>query len=289
VAFRKKKKIRGINSQREKSFVWQIFKGILRIIILIIFLVGIYYVTRLAFFTINQIEIEGGETISHEVVRTAVETELEGTYFRLVPKRFVYSYPKDRINEKLNEISRMYDVDIYKSPRNTLNISFEEYSPHALWCIEGSSTTSCFFLDKTGYAFAPSQILQGGTFVRHFSSDLNEITEGAVIDEGKLIKIDQFISQAEEFLGFRITSLTYMQDEDIFMNINGGGELRISLNNDFDGVIENIIATLESDEFSHIAPGNFQYIDARFKNKLFINEEFASSTNSIEISEPLPE
>jgi len=287
--FKKLKKPIHRNSQREKSFAWQILKGILRIGLLIVFLVGVYYVSRLAFFTINQIQIEGGETISHEVVRAVTETELEGTYFRLVPKRFAYSYPHDRINKKLNEIPRMYDVNVYRSPRDVLNISFKEYSPHALWCIEGSSATPCFFLDKTGYAFAPSQILQGGTLVRHFSTDATEITEGVVIDEEKLMRIDQFISQASEFLGFRITSLTHMQDEDIFMYINGGGELRISLTKDLDGIIENIIATLESDEFSHIEPGNFQYIDARFKNKLFINEEMATSTESIELTEPLPE
>ena len=49
-------------------------------------------------------------------------------------------------------------------------------------------------------------------------------------------------------------------------------------------VIENLKTILVSEEFSHLKPGNFQYIDLRFGNKIFVNEEEVGSVEENETS-----
>jgi hypothetical protein len=38
-------------------------------------------------------------------------------------------------------------------------------------------------------------------------------------------------------------------------------------------MINNLMAVISSPDFSHLKPGNFQYIDLRYGNKVFVNEE----------------
>ena len=51
-------------------------------------LVAVWYGTRVQSLTITDIEVKGGETISHEKVKSLVLSEFEGAYLGLIPKRF---------------------------------------------------------------------------------------------------------------------------------------------------------------------------------------------------------
>lgn len=273
-------------AKQSQSFVRQLFKGVIRIVLLLAFIVLVYYVTRLEMFTLSEIEIEGGETISHETLRGYVEEELEGAYFRLIPKRFTYLFPHDRIVYVLEHVPRVHDVNIERLSRNKLKVTFEEYTPHALWCQHESTTTPCYFLDVTGYAFAEAPLLHGGALTRHYMTIEETPLPGQVIDDERLASIDTFIKRAGDALSFRINAITYMHDEDVTFWVNGGGSIQASLKRDLGVTLENVTAALESDAFHHIEPGNFNYIDARFENKIFINEEIAtSSEETTELSE----
>ena len=246
----------------------------------------IYYVSRLDFFTINSIKVTGGETIAHEILYDIVSDELDGTYFRLIPKRFTYLYPKDRISESLEKVPRIHEVKLERDGRKKLIVTFSEYLPHALWCLEDSPETRCFFIDQTGYAFMEAPQLHGGALIRHVVPQ-DTFQTGEVLEKEKLETINRFVSQIENVLGFRINAVSHMPENDISFSVSGGGHILISLNNDTEKTFEDISATLQSEEFQSIEPGEFQYIDARFENKIFVNEEVA--TSSATSSESLPE
>ncbi len=55
----------------------------------------------------------------------------------------------------------------------------------------------------------------------------------------------------------------------------GGSELKTVASKDAQETIDNLLVVLASEEFAHLKPGNFQYIDLRFGNKVFVNEELA--------------
>ncbi|MFZ2253114.1 MAG: hypothetical protein WAW13_03000 [Minisyncoccia bacterium] len=271
------------------NFKLQIFWGVLRLVLIAFCGVLVWYVTRLEFFTIASVEVSGGETISHEEIRIRMLDELKGAYFLIIPKRFTYLYPHDRMIEVLEKNQRMHSVVVERTERTTLSVSFMEYIPYALWCSAESSSTPCYFLTSDGYAFTEAPELIGGTLVRHSVEGIEEIKEGTVIDVKELRAIDTFIERAKNELGFRITSLVHTKDKDIQFLINGGGSILVSKGKDLTVTFDNVKSVLESKEFKHIKPGNFNYIDARFNNKIFVKEAMDSVGTTTEEVLDLPE
>lgn len=272
-----------VRKEDRTSFHWQIFHGILRLLLIVCVGVLVWYVTRLDFFTISDVTIEGGETVAYDELRGLVEQELMGSYFLIIPKRFVYLYPKDRIIEVLDKNERVHNVVVDRSTRKTLSVYFEEYVPHALWCREDNKE-ECFFITEDGYAFTKAPVLHGGAFVRHYIEGVDELHEGVVIERDTLLTIDTFVKSLEQELAFRVGSLLHRENGDIEIYIQGGGKLLVSSHNEYAVTHENLKAILSSSEFSHIQPGNFNYIDLRFGNKAFVNEEMNVATGTAEMS-----
>ncbi|MCF7815539.1 MAG: hypothetical protein K9M10_02125 [Candidatus Pacebacteria bacterium] len=286
MGFFERKKTRGrIRAKEKTSFARQIFFGVLKLLLVVLGIVLIWYVTRLEFFTINDVVIRGGETISHDEIRNSVNGELQGAYYLVVPKRFVYFYPHDRIVEVIEKTPRIHNIEITHPSNKTLEVSFEEFAPHALWCIYEKDDEPCYFIDVKGYAFATAPLLHGGTLVRHYVEDIDSIMSGSVIEEAVLSDIDNFIARANKELGFRITSLVHTGVGDIKFFVNGGGMIYVAKWKDLNQSFDNLQSVLSAKEFAHIKPGNFNYIDARFNNKIFVNEELDVHEESIEQNE----
>jgi cell division septal protein FtsQ len=264
-------------------------RGVLWISLAVLLIFGTWHFTRLPAFTIEEVTIDGGETISHESIRSRVTDELTGTYFLLIPKRFTYLYPQEDIIERVEDIPRVHTVTMSRTSRTALAIFFEEHIPHALWCVSG--TTMCWFINAQGYAFAEAPALHGGTFVRHTIEGLEDIREGTAIEEGLLTAIDLFMERVKDELGFRITSLFHKKNGDIEFEVNGGGLILTSGRRDFKETFENLRSVLSASEFDHLAPGNFRYVDVRFENKVFVNEELVveSAATTEEAEEILSE
>ncbi len=268
-----RKRLEGRYGRRQDGgFGRQVLRGTIRLLIIGTLLTLTWYVTRLPMFTLREVSISGGETIPHEVVRARVLTELTGAYFLIVPKRFSYLYPHDRITEVVGNIPRVHSVEVGRNSETELHVSFSEYVPYALWCA-GEADVPCWFMDENGYAFAEAPRLTGGTLVRHTVEGSVELNEGLAIDTEKLRALERFVERAETELGLRITALAHKKNGDIELFINGGGAIFISGTKDIEATFENLRTVLAAPEFEHLEPGNFRYIDVRFDNKVFVNEE----------------
>lgn len=277
----------------KKSFLWQIVKGVLRLLVLALFLVLVWYVTRLPLFTITTVAVSGGETISHEEIRSRVETELVGTYFLLVPKRFSYLYPHDRIVEVVEAHPRAHAVSVMRVGRTEIQVAFEEYLPHALLCTDTEEPT-CYFMTERGYAFSEAPHLEGGALVRHVKEGVREVREGEVLGRETLTRLDAFFVRLREELSLRVSTIVYKENGDATLAVNGGGTILITQSGDLAVAFDHLKAILASEEFGHIEPGNFQYIDVRFPGKAYVNEEvpkseMSSSTIATTTDTPLPE
>lgn len=233
---------------------------------------AIWYGARLPFFTISAVHVEGGETISHDEVRALVEAELRGAYLLLIPHTFTYLYPEEHIMTALREIPRIHDI-LLSREGNTLRVSFSEYRPYALHCLEGGEQMPCYFLTEDGYAFTPAPTLSGGALVRHIVEGKEEIRVGDTFDSARFTHVHTFIERLNTELRLRVTEVLYTKDGDMTLRVNGGGMLLMSPTHDMDTAFNNLVTVLTSAEFKHIEPGNFNYIDLRFGNKVFVNEE----------------
>ncbi|MCA9363194.1 hypothetical protein KC851_02650 [Candidatus Kaiserbacteria bacterium] len=254
-----------------KVLLKQIGIGALVFGLLALFITGVWHGTRLPAVTIDEINVYGGETIKHRVIEEIVAAELSGDYLGLIPKRFTWTYPESRIIDSVSAIDRVHSVEVSQTKR-ALSVSFDEYVPYALWCDGDLSSEKCLFLDETGLAFSKAPVLSGGTYLRF-------VTSGEQMEVGKLVLPFDIFSMVNELVELLAANDWYVSRVeldnvgDAFLTIVGGGELKVTIANPPEEIVDNLRAILASPEFSHLAPGNFQYIDLRFGSKVYINEE----------------
>ena len=260
----------------------QLWIGLLLFFVMAALLALVWYGTRLQSLTITTIEIEGGETISHQEVRRVVEGELQGEYYRLVPRRFSWFYPQESIVEKIKMLPRVSAVTLDTTKSDTLSVHLEEYEPFALWCggsPTGNATDPCVFLDDQGYAFATSPALIGTSLLRYHngkSPTLHEKPFGPAM----LMETSRFVNEIGRRFGLSVSVVEWIGQDDVSFSVRGGGILKTTLRQPVDDTLENLSVILSSEEFKHLGPGDFSYIDFRFGDKVFVNEDGASEDSS---------
>jgi len=249
---------------------------------------GLWYGTRINMLTLSAVTVEGGETIPHAVVEEITRDTLEGKYMGIIPRRFAWWYPEEEIIQNILQIPRMKNPQVERDGGKTLSIVFEEYEPYALWCTERASE-NCLFVDKIGYAFGVAPKLSGGAFLRYRTLG-REMAVGSTMAERRDIDtMERFVALVDENLNFSINQIETDTAGDVFYILAGGGEFKATLRDDAARVFDNLKTILASKEFSDVKPGSFQYIDLRFGNKIFVNEEMGevgSSSTSSASSEP---
>ena len=253
----------------------------------------VWYGTRLESFTVSTITAEGGVTIDAQEVKSAVETELAGTYLGLVPKRFAFFYPEEKVLARVAQVERIKDVNVERVSNTEVAVTYDEYIPDTLWC-SLKEEDKCLFLDEDGYAFAPAPVLRGESVVRYHTleRDIEQKAQPFLpIDYATTKEFTKLLRDIDWY----VTKIEVSSTRDAFYTIAGGGELRTTLTEAAATPFDNLAAILGSEEFGDIVPGKFQYIDLRFGSRVFVNEELAvtevatstaTSTDEVVPSEP---
>jgi len=268
---------------RKKKQKWQptplqlqLIVGAVLLASIALLLTVIWYGTRVSSLQIADVEVIGGETIPHAIIEEKVNAELVGTYLQLVPNRFMPLYPKTKIIESILSLDRVKNVHVELTENQTLTVVFDEHVPYALWC-EKTDSEFCLFMDKNGLAFASAPELEGSAFVRY-------IDEGAIPSkdvqgfESSFVKeTETFVTLLEVQLSLYTTHVQKKSTYDVEYTISGGGVIKVSQAIPMQESFENLQTILTSEEFKHIEPGAFQYIDLRFGDKVFVNEAPISS------------
>jgi len=284
--FGRTRKKRRRPTERPQPMLWrQLLIGISLTTFLALLITGVWHVTRLPAFTLTSVQVIGGVTIPADQIQALTNAELTGYYYRLIPKRFSYLYPKDMIIEKVQALERVKNATVARTSRYAIAVVFEEYEPYALWCVDRASK-ECLFIDRHGYAFTAAPLLSGGAFLRFTVPDVTP-TIGQSVVAAELVRGSQtFVETTYDQLGLNIVAVTVDAD-DIAYYIAGGGEIRTSASMAYTQTLSNLESILGSEEFSHLAPGNFAYIDLRFGDKVFVHEgveEVATTTVEVELS-----
>lgn len=226
--------------------------------------------------------VEGGETIPHADIESIINEKLEGTYLGLVPRRFSPLYPKDEIIIEIANVERIKSVSIERSGGKALIATFDEYIPDALWC--GGESEECTFLDETGYSFTYAPNLTGGSFLRLERTGIESFTGTQAFTTESYGRINNLVALLADASWF-VSVVEIDAANDIYLQIVEGGELKVTLADDPASIVDNLLTVLTSPEFVHIKPGNFEYIDLRFGNKVFVSEfkieEVATSTDEL--------
>jgi cell division septal protein FtsQ len=240
----------------------------------VLLIAAVWYGTRVEMLTISEVQVSGGETIEHGQIANIAKLQLEGAYLGLVPRTFTWTYPRSAIITALEEVERVHDISIERKGGKKLLVTFKEHVPKALWCDEVGNE-SCLFLDETGYAFGHAPALTGGSFLRFIkTSQSAAVGESLTTKENfdDLFLITDLLSQQNWY----VSQIEIDLADDAFLEMVDGGELKITLNQTPEETADNLFVVVNSEEFGHVKPGNFQYIDLRYGNKVFVNEELAA-------------
>lgn len=263
----------------QSVLVKQILIGVGLLILLGLIGYGIWHFTRLPAFNIQEVNVSGQQTLSEEIIRSAVEEELSGYHYKLIPYTFSFTYPRQKIIERLDSIDRIKNASLDTSD-NTLSVTLEEYVPYALWC--NRDLNGCYFLDKSGYAFEEAPTLVGSVFLRYVSGTEDpgkdkSLTTGSVMSETEVLA-ELFSSN----FNFNTLYIELVDTEEVNYHLQGEAVLKVNLKQSHEEILTNLTAILNSDEFSHLNSGNFRYIDLRFGNKVFVQEEVVETATSTE-------
>ena len=259
----------------------QIIIGLMIAAFFSMLIISVWYGTRVHALTLNTVTVSGGETIPHSDVEQVVKAKLEGSYMKIVPRTFAFTYPHEEIEQAVREVGRIKSVRVVRSGGTALVVEFEEYVPHALWC-KDNQPDGCFFLDNAGYSFSPAPTLVGGSFLRFVSigKDPSDHVQAFSEEEYKTIQeLAKLFAEAKWF----VSKAEVDAAGDAFLTIVDGGEFKVSLKQPANETVSNLLTVLGSENFAHIKPGNFEYVDLRFGSKVFVNEvtidNSASSTD----------
>jgi cell division septal protein FtsQ len=231
---------------------------------------SIWYGTRVEAVTISEVTIHGGETIPHDQVEKIVRDKISGTYLKLVPRTFAFTYPHDEVESAIREMKRIKNLSIVRSGGTELIIEFDEYVPHALWC-STSNSVGCYFLDENGYSFSPAPSLQGGTFLRLVAIGQAPREHTQAFQTKDYHRVEELVTLLNQ-LGWLIDKAEIDAAGDGFLSVEGGGQFKVTLKQEAKETVDNLTTVLNSDKFKHIKPGNFEYVDLRFGDKVFVNE-----------------
>ncbi|PIW96599.1 hypothetical protein COZ82_04170, partial [Candidatus Kaiserbacteria bacterium CG_4_8_14_3_um_filter_38_9] len=211
--FKKKSKVKSKNKLRrhtldpsKRMLIKQLLIGFFVLSLSSLFIVGLWYGTRLEKLTINKISITGGQTISHAEIKEKTETLLAGNYLGLIPKRFIWWYPHEVIFKTISDIPRIKNPVINRVSGTEIGINFEEYLPDALWC-DTANEEQCVFVDSSGYAFGEAPKLSGDTLLRYYSLEVKPAIGTFFLDTAKLTEITKFIMLLKSIPNFDISSI----------------------------------------------------------------------------------
>lgn len=269
----------------------QIFIGLLVFSVVGLIVTGVWYGTRMNNFTITEVVVSGGSTIDKSEVRELALDELKDTYFGLVPKQFIYFYPHDQILTAVNKVERIKDVVVKRLDSQTITITYNEYSPDALWCKVGTAG-ECLFLDENGYAFAQAPELEGSSLLRYYNLQTPPTKGQSIADEADYLASRYFSDQLASD-GWFINQIEIDAVRDVFYTLEQGGEIKATLKEEVEKTLSHLNTIRQSKEFKHLKPGNFQYIDLRFGTKIFVNEkletkeEQETATSTEDLIEPV--
>jgi cell division septal protein FtsQ len=232
---------------------------------------GIVWISRLPSLSIMTINVVGNSAVDRSDIERTVLQDLEGNYFLVFPKHNKYLYPRKTIEQHLlTTFQRFQSADV-KIRQGALEVTVVERAPSYVWCkgLVSDKNTDCYFLDTTGYIFAPAPVFSGNAYFQFYglaSSTDNPVGEH-YLPSADFKNVDKFITSLTT-LG--VSSYALKLDSTITgtLYLTQGGELRFAQTEDYQTLLDNILTIYrQTDIFTH--GENLDYIDMRFGNKVF--------------------
>ena len=192
-----------------------IFVAVLFLVAVISVFSTFFLFFRAQFVQIQSVEISGPagvnggalSLVSASDVRADVEHNLIGSWLYIFSKNTISTYPRNAIRaELMKTYPAIASVSFYSSggflgfgKSIVLHVRITEREPFALTCAAGSAEPECFFIDSSGFIYAPGQRSSLHTYIDY--ELLPQSTSSSLLP-GNFIADEASFSMAKRIVGF---------------------------------------------------------------------------------------
>ncbi len=279
--------------ENNRRFVERVFAGMF--VLLTLFFLGVWG-SRREEVTIAEIKIIGIAFVAESDVRVFVDDMLDGAYGWLFPRRNSLLYPKDAIMRGLFEnFPHIASVVVRRGSLRELFLEVEERRPSYLWCGEtlmpaDGHAAECYFLDPQGVIFAKAPSFSGNVYFEMYGalSRTNVFKEKRhpspigflFLSPAEFSRVVLFKDSLEE-AGIPAEKLVVSSEGGSTSGRKGDAEfifsnstrLVFNFQENLDAVMRNLFVAIETEPLSKEAFTEaekvFEYVDARFENRIF--------------------
>jgi cell division septal protein FtsQ len=264
--FRKFTSERVRRAQRRRFIVLSVINVLLVVSVVLFF----WQLSYLSLVRIDTIAIGGTRTVSKDEVGKHVRDALSGTVAFVFSKRNALLYPKRAITQDLTaSFPRIAEVRVGTKGLHTLSVEITERQPAGIVC-DATNASKCFFLDASGFLYAPAPSSLGSAYVRFVIPLSGEPVGTRLLGSRAFSDLQDFLHSLFA-LSFLPTSVTIAKT-DLTLSVRAGNEtvrLLVSREEPYATTTQNLSSLLSADGFS---VKNIEYIDLRFGNKVFYRE-----------------
>lgn len=257
-----------------KRMLWrQLGVGFIVVTLVGLLVAGVWHGSRAASMQIDNVSVSGNDTVSTALVEEVVWTELSGTYFALVPRQFQLTYPQAAIVSAVAALPKIESVHVHDEASGELMIEIEEYQPTALWCDEVEGGRSCVYVSVDGYAYLKAPALEGNAFLRFNDEKKDVAVSTQFMPPSRFTTLLLLTEELKERLGFVVEEVIVHDEDDADLVLSTGALLKITSSQSVEEIAVNLETLLSAPEFQVLERGEFEYIDLRFGDKVFVLEE----------------
>ncbi len=250
-----------------RSKIKTYFNIFVRIAVPVGILLILIFIARADFLQVQNFEVLGAETVNQEQVNQVASSFIAGQRFLVIPKSNILFLDEDKLaSTLLSDFTRFEKVDIDKkflSKRVELKIT--ERQPEFLWC---SGDNTCFLMSSDGLVFDSvgqslekrekiifQGVLEGNPVLQNFATAERMQNYAKLIEVFKNNKIS-------------ISAINIESEDKATADTNIGSIIFSPGEADLSTTAQNAVLLINEVRTKNPS-ARFQYIDARFGNKMF--------------------
>ena len=208
------------------------------LVVLVALVTGLSFLSKADFLQIHSVEIGNTETVSADTVHQIAINNLSGNWWYLFSKNNLFLYPKKAIEEAVKaQFPTVASVAFGHDGLQTLRIVITERKPASLACgtiskniSENATTTTCFYMDDTGFIYAPAPEFSSGVYLRY---SLGVTASTSDLFASSPLSVGQYISDSSRFADVH-TATAFLSDMGLHVTavrILSGGDYALTFDN----------------------------------------------------------
>ncbi len=264
------------------------------ILVILLILAGMIGFLRQPSLQITTIRVEGTRSLDPARVQESAQSFISGFHAWVIPRSNVLLVSKRAWSEQLlHTIPTLEFVSIELIDRTHAIVHVVERDPAYVWCTAGASGVpsapaapisaipECYFVDGDGYVFEPAPVFSDGVYLIFRGGPLTSNPEplrNVVISEDSFSLLEKLLA-ALRSRAMTVTEVVFLPEGDIKLLFDSlGGQivkastyLLVTQHASPEKVVQMLDLMMQDvafDEKFKAVPGDLEYIDFRFENKI---------------------